>query len=165
MVELSARSGEAGNCGATARGGSDLHGWHRDSFNYHGILRPFHLQPDGRDAASCEHAQSHAGGPARRYCSYAPPSAINFLAYLQDSTLRIVPGSHRDFTEIDGGFGPELLDHITSLKFGEAAGDPTGEAVAAERLSARVVPHPRERCVPIKRGQVISYFLVFVPTM
>ena len=132
-----------------------------DSFNYHGILRDFHLHPDGTDAISDAHADSACGGDARPYAAYGPPSAINFLAYLQDSVLRIVPGSHKDYTEIDGGFGPELLDHISSLKFGDEGGDAAGLntelSAEPELLSARVVPHPRELCFPIRRGQVVAF--------
>lgn len=59
------------------------------------------------------------------------PDAINFMAYLQDSELRVLPGSHADFTELSAG----------QFNF-------TGQAK---------LPHPREQCIQCRPGQVIAF--------
>ena len=69
----------------------------------------------------------------------------NFLTCLQESVLRVVPGTHWDYTEVNGGYGLAKLDHISSLDFSDRP-----------ELSSRVLPHPREACVPIRTGQVMS---------
>ena len=40
---------------------------------------------------------------------------------------------------------------------GDAAGLNTELSAEPELLSARVVPHPRELCFPIRRGQVVAF--------
>ena len=67
---------------------SDIHVWHRDSHNHHGHLAQFHRTWDDTTAEP----------PPPR--PYTPPSAVNYLCYLQDAVLRLVPRSHLDFTEI-----------------------------------------------------------------
>eukprot|EP01047_Picozoa_sp_COSAG01_P057070 COSAG01_NODE_6554_length_3611_cov_1.222665_1_plen_185_part_00 len=46
--------GEAGNCGPAGRGGSNLHGWHRDSFNLHQHLCGFHLHARAAMQRRCQ---------------------------------------------------------------------------------------------------------------
>ena len=53
------------------------------------------------------------------------------MTYLQDSELRVLPGSHADFTELS--FGQFNLTEQAKL------------------------PHPRERCILCKPGQVIAF--------
>ena len=89
---------------------SDIHVWHRDSHNHHGELARFHRTWDGT---------TDEAPPAR---PYAPPAAVNFLCYLQDAVLRLIPRSHLDFTEIPFT-GPHRRSHpnevILELKAGE----------------------------------------------
>ena len=89
---------------------SDIHVWHRDSHNHHGELAHFHRTWDGT-------TDNHP--PAR---PYSPPSAINYLCYLQDAALRLLPRSHLDFTEIPFSGAhrrPHPHELVLNLKAGE----------------------------------------------
>ena len=89
---------------------SDIHVWHRDSHNHHGELANFHRTWDGT---------TDNPPPAR---PYSPPSAINYLCYLQDAVLRLLPRSHLDFTEIPFSGAhrrPHPRELVLNLKAGE----------------------------------------------
>ena len=122
-----------------------------DSFNHHQHLTGFHLNHGGSDAGSSE-ARGECGGPARRYARYTPPTAVNFIAYMQDSILRVVPGTQRDYTDIEGAGSGGPAGRGEDYLFGMFMERPEGD-----RISVRARPHPREACVPIRRGQVVAF--------
>ena len=122
-----------------------------DSFNHHQHLTGFHLNHGGSDAGSSE-ARGECGGPARRYARYTPPTAVNFIAYMQDSILRVVPGTHRDYTDIEGAGSGGPAGRGEDYLYGMFMERPEGD-----RISVRARPHPREACVPIRRGQVVVF--------
>ena len=109
--------GEGGHASAAARtdadgAASELHVWHRDSHNTHGQLRGFHECWDGR------------GDEPPQPRPYAPPAAVNFIVYLQDTVLRLMPRSHLDFTEIpfDGAHRqPHPRECALPLRAGQVA--------------------------------------------
>jgi hypothetical protein len=90
--------------GFARAGGSDIHVWHRDSHNTIGVLLPFHVP----HAAATDHASSGSSSSSSSSKTNstplrppAPPAAVNFITYLQPSRLRVVPGSHRRFEQVD----------------------------------------------------------------
>ena len=115
---------------------SELQGWHRDTGNWHNQLRQFHLRneshrPAAESSESAAADESDRGPPLRPDGAPVVPGAVNFMTYLQDSELRVLPGSHADFTELS--FGQFNLTEQAKL------------------------PHPRERCILCKPGQVIAF--------
>ena len=122
-----------------------------DSFNHHQHLTGFHLTHGGSDAGSSQ-ARGECGGAARRYARYTPPTAVNFIAYMQDSILRVVPGTQRDYTDIEGAGSGGPADRGEDYLYGMFMEKPEGD-----RISVRARPHPREACVPIKKGQVVCF--------
>lgn len=82
--------------------------WHRDAFNVTGMW------------ANYKFTYEQGLRP------YTPPLACNCITYLQDMTpetgpLRVVPGSHLDYTEIpkENEFKPHPREQLVSLKAGD----------------------------------------------
>jgi hypothetical protein len=109
------RVGEGGNEGhppTAPSANAELQGWHRDTGNWHNKLRQFHLangssaparavgpsaggsavDQSGTTAAAAAAAAQSAQG--LRYAFDPVPDAINFMTYLQESELRVIPGTH-----------------------------------------------------------------------
>ena len=64
----------------------------------------------------------------------------------------MVPGTQRDYTDIEGAGSGGPAGRGEDYLFGMFMERPEGD-----RISVRARPHPREACVPIRRGQVVAF--------
>ncbi len=151
--------------GYESAGSGNTHatGWHRDGFDisttWNNNSRNIDNGLEWRPGTSSQAKQATAKVPATRR-PYTPPLACNYLTYLQptDGTannpgLRVIPGSHRDYSsEMVGGNGLDRDPRVSLLR------ERRRQLVAARKQPSRLLfprSRPQEVVVDAPAGSVV----------